>query len=203
MLDYLLEAFAGPGGGFMYAITALLAFAVAVGLERAFMLLVKWRVDDVALRGALASGDVSAAAKIAPGTPVGDVVTAGAGQTDPDAAWDAMGAAAADAEARLSKRVDYVGVVANMATMLGLLGTVYGLMLAFSGLGDASAGQRAVRLSEGISTAMATTAFGLLVGIPALGLHAWLAALVRVRLAQIEAVAGQVVLAIRRSASAD
>ena len=113
MLDYLLEAFAGPGGGFMYAITALLAFAV--GLERAFMLLVKWRVDDAALRAALTSGDIETAARIAPGTPVGDVVSAGARETDPDAAWDAMGAAAADAEARLSKRVDYVGVVANMA----------------------------------------------------------------------------------------
>lgn len=203
MLDYLLEAFEGPGGGFMYAITALLAFAVAVGLERAFLLLIKWRVDDGALRQALAAGDLGKAAAIAPETPVGGVVSAGAAESTADAAWDAMGAAAADAEARLSKRVDYVGTVANMATMLGLLGTVYGLMLAFSGLGDASAGQRAVRLSEGISTAMATTAFGLLVGIPALGLHAWLASLVRSRVAQVESLAGQVVLAIRRAASAD
>lgn len=203
MLDYLLEAFEGPGSGFMYAITALLAFAVAVGLERAFLLLISWRIDQAAIAGALAGDDPQAAGGIAPGTPAGDVVTAGLAESDPDAAWDAMGAAAAAAEARLNQRVDYVGTVANMATMLGLLGTVYGLMLAFSGLGDASAGQRAVRLSEGISTAMATTAFGLLVGIPALGLHAWLASLVRARLAQVEVLAGQVVLAIRRSASAD
>lgn len=199
MLDYLIDGFDGPGAGFMYAVTALLAFGVAVGLERGFLLLVKWRVDDSVVASKLS--DPSAAAEAAGATPLGDVLRAGAAETDADAAWDAMGAATAAAESRLSARVDYVATIANMATMLGLLGTVYGLMLAFSGLGDASAGQRAVRLSEGISTAMATTAFGLCVGIPALALHAWLAGLVRQRVAQIESLAGRLVVVLRRAAS--
>ncbi|HJN74418.1 MAG TPA: MotA/TolQ/ExbB proton channel family protein [Myxococcota bacterium] len=201
MLDYLIEAFSGPGSAFMYAITALMAFALAVGLERAFLLLLRWRVDTKAVASKLQ--DPQAAAEAAGATPLGNVLRAGAAESDAEAAWDAMGAATAAAEARLSNRVDYVGTIANMATMLGLLGTVYGLMLAFSGLGDASAGQRAVRLSEGISTAMATTAFGLVVGIPALGLHAWLSALVRRRVAEIEVLAGQLVVVLRRKASAD
>ena len=74
----------------------------------------------------------------------------------------------------MRERVPYLATVGNVATMLGLLGTVYGLILAFTGLGDASAVERAQKLSEGIATAMSTTAFGLLVGIPALALHAFL-----------------------------
>jgi biopolymer transport protein ExbB len=81
--------------------------------------------------------------------------------------------------------------------MLGLLGTVYGLILAFSALGDTSAGERAVRLSEGISTAMATTAYGLMVGIPALAAHAWLDGRARELTAQLEAVAGRIALSKR------
>ena len=115
MLDYLIEAFSGPGSAFMYAITALMAFALAVGLERAFLLLLRWRVDTKAVASKLQ--DPKAAAEVAGGTPLGNVLRAGAGESDAEAAWDAMGAATAAAEARLSNRVDYVGTIANMATM--------------------------------------------------------------------------------------
>ena len=76
--------------------------------------------------------------------------------------------------------------------MLGLLGTVYGLIVAFQGLGDASAVERATRLSDGIATAMATTAYGLLVGIPALAAHAFLEGRVQQLLAFSEAAASAV-----------
>ncbi len=201
MLDYLLAAFQGEGQMFMYAVTALLAFVLAVAVERGVFLGLKWRVDVPALTALLRSGRSSEAAQAAGSTPVGEVLTAGANEADAEAAWEAMGAAAAKAQGDLSRRVDYVAAVANMATMLGLLGTVYGLMLAFSGLGDASAGERAVRLSEGISTAMATTAYGLLVGIPSLGLHSLLTGLVDRRIAELEQLAGELALALRRGSS--
>ena len=109
-----------------------------------------------------------------------------------------MTAEAALLERDVRQRVHWLAAVGNVATMLGLLGTVYGLILAFSGLGDASAVERASRLSEGIATAMATTAYGLLVGIPALAAHA----LVEGRAARIlgfcEAVAA-CVAALRRT----
>ncbi|MDP7111438.1 MAG: MotA/TolQ/ExbB proton channel family protein [Myxococcota bacterium] len=54
-----------------------------------------------------------------------------------------------------------------------------------------------MRLSEGISTAMATTAYGLLVGIPSLAAHAWLDARARRLLAAIEATAGRLASRLR------
>jgi len=202
MLDYLLGAFDGPGAGFMVAILALGAFCMAVWLERTWLLLVRWR-PSADVSGALAEGALDRAAEAGGTTPLGQVVAAGAGETTAEAAWDAMGASAAVQEARLRTRVGAVGTVANLATMLGLLGTVYGLILAFSALGDAAAAERATRLSEGISTAMATTAFGLCVGIPALAVHAWLEGVVTQRLAEIEAAAGVVALVVRRASSGD
>ncbi len=201
MLDYLLDAFSGPGAGFMYAITSLLAFSLAVTLERGWLLLSAWRPNAAALEAALSGDDPSAVAEAASGTPLGEVLAAGAAESDPDTAWEAMGAAAARAEARFRRRVGSLGVISNLATMLGLLGTVYGLILAFEALGDASAGERAARLSEGISTAMATTAYGLVVGIPSLALHAWLESAVRERLTEIEDAGGRLVLMLRRRAS--
>ena len=73
--------------------------------------------------------------------------------------------------------------------MLGLLGTVYGLIMAMQGLDGASMTDRSLRLSEGISTAMLTTAGGLIVGIPALAGAAFLSAKASAILSQIESTA--------------
>jgi biopolymer transport protein ExbB len=197
MLQYLISAFSGPGAVFMYLIVALLAYALAVGIERGFLLGVSWR-PGASVRAALEAGRLDDALKEAGDTPLGGVLAAGVGETDPEVAWEAMSAAAVHAEERVSRRVAGLNAVANLATMLGLLGTVYGLILAFSALGDSSAGERALKLSEGISTAMATTAFGLMVGIPALGLHAGLDGAVRTRVSELEASAGLVMLTLRR-----
>jgi biopolymer transport protein ExbB/TolQ len=56
--------------------------------------------------------------------------------------------------------------VANVATLLGLLGTIVGLIQAFSALESAAPDARAAALAKGISVAMNTTAFGLIVAIP-------------------------------------
>ena len=87
-----------------------------------------------------------------------------------------------------------LGAIGNIATMLGLLGTVYGLIFALGGLDQASSIERTARLSEGIAAAMSTTAWGLLVGIPALALHTLLASKSKSILAQVEIVAAQAAL---------
>ncbi len=197
MIPYLLDAFTGPGAAFMWTITAVLAFGIAVLLERCWVLLIRNRPDLDAVRSALARGERDAAVSAAGETQLARVLRAGAEAGRADAAWDAMGAAAVEAEEDLHGRVTYLATIGNVATMLGLLGTVYGLILAFSALGDTSAGERAVRLSEGISTAMATTAYGLLVGIPALAAHAWLDNRARAAMAVIEASAGQLAAKLR------
>lgn len=69
---------------------------------------------------------------------------------------------------RLDKRVAYLSMLANVAVLLGLLGTIAGLIKTFGALGGASAAEKATMLSEGISEAMNCTAFGLLTAIPSL-----------------------------------
>lgn len=69
---------------------------------------------------------------------------------------------------RLETRIGYLSMLANVATLLGLLGTIVGLIQAFSSLGSASAAEKAKLLSDGVSVAMNTTAYGLIVAVPAL-----------------------------------
>jgi biopolymer transport protein ExbB/TolQ len=199
VLDALLSAFSGPGGAFMYAITAVLAFGLAVALERGFLLLLRWTCSAEALLEKVDAGDLAGARTAAGSHPVASLLAAAEGHSSADGAWDAMSARAALVETTVTRRVPYLATVGNIATMLGLLGTVYGLILAFEGLGDASAVERATRLSEGIATAMSTTAYGLIVGIPALALHALLDGRARSVLALCEAAAGAHAARLRRS----
>lgn len=74
----------------------------------------------------------------------------------------------------LEKRTGYLSVLANVATLLGLLGTIIGLIGAFTAVADADPAQKSQLLSESISVAMNTTAFGLIAAIPLLILHAML-----------------------------
>ncbi|RME23976.1 MAG: MotA/TolQ/ExbB proton channel family protein [Deltaproteobacteria bacterium] len=72
----------------------------------------------------------------------------------------------------IQKRVPYLATLANVATLLGLLGTIFGLIMAFEGVEMASAAKKQEVLARGISLAMNTTAFGLIVAIPTTIAHA-------------------------------
>jgi len=63
-------------------------------------------------------------------------------------------------------RINYMTMFANIATLLGLLGTIMGLISSFQGVSSASAAMKQQILAQGISVAMLTTAFGLVVAIP-------------------------------------
>jgi len=65
-------------------------------------------------------------------------------------------------------RINYLALLANISTLLGLLGTIFGLIVAFQGVGSASAAMKQEILAKGISIAIFITAFGLLVAIPCL-----------------------------------
>lgn len=67
---------------------------------------------------------------------------------------------------RLEQRTPYIATLANIATLMGLLGTIMGLIEAFSAIASADPAQKAQLLSESISVAMNTTAFGLIAAIP-------------------------------------
>ena len=73
---------------------------------------------------------------------------------------------------QLEKRTPYVALLSNIATLLGLLGTIMGLIQAFTAVADANPAEKADLLSASISVAMNTTAFGLMSAIPLLLFHA-------------------------------
>lgn len=73
---------------------------------------------------------------------------------------------------QLEKRTSYVALFSNIATLLGLLGTIMGLIEAFTAVANANPAEKADLLSASISVAMNTTAFGLMAAIPLLLLHA-------------------------------
>jgi len=197
VLQTLLDAFSGPGMAFMYAITAVLALALAILIERSFLLLFHWnaRVDEAidAIRDQKTEEAIALTGPV-----IGPVLASGAKERRADRAWEAMGAAAIRAESRVRQRLSYLSASANVATMLGLLGTVYGLVVAFSALGDAGA-SATDQLSDGIATAMATTAFGLVVAIPCIAAHAWLEARADGLLADMEALAAEMHLGLQRA----
>ena len=69
---------------------------------------------------------------------------------------------------QLEKRTPYVALASSIATLLGLLGTIMGLISAFTAVANANPAEKADLLSGSISVAMNTTAFGLIVAIPLL-----------------------------------
>jgi biopolymer transport protein ExbB len=71
----------------------------------------------------------------------------------------------------LEKRTPYVALFSNISTLLGLLGTIMGLIEAFTAVANANPAEKADLLSASISVAMNTTAFGLMSGITLLILH--------------------------------
>ena len=91
------------------------------------------------------------------------------------------------ADAMMSS-VDWLADIAAIAPLVGLLGTVLGMFQAFGGIAsDVSAGAKPVVLAQGVSQAIVTTIFGLVVAIPALVAHAVFRRRVQRRIAEIEA----------------
>jgi biopolymer transport protein ExbB/TolQ len=72
---------------------------------------------------------------------------------------------------RFSVRLNYLSLFANVATLVGLLGTIAGLMQSFSALADVDPAQKASLLAAGISQAMITTAYGLIIAVPCMVIY--------------------------------
>ncbi len=99
-----------------------------------------------------------------------------AGLAELDLGWNsvekAIEEALAEESARLYRKVEYLSVIGNVAPMLGLLGTVVGMIMAFRRVAETQGAARAADLAEGIYLALVTTVEGLLVAIPALAAFA-------------------------------
>ena len=98
----------------------------------------------------------------------------------------AMSEGMMEAVPRLEQRTGYLAVLANVATLLGLLGTIIGLIAAFTAVANADPAEKSKLLSLSISVAMNTTAFGLIAAIPLLISHAILTNKTNAIIASIE-----------------
>jgi len=98
---------------------------------------------------------------------------------------------------QLQNRMPYLFTIANTATLLGLLGTVVGLIATFEAVGAVESSQKQTLLSAGISTAMNTTAFGLLVAIPCMLVYGFLFNRINRIVDDIQHYSGQVLLMLR------
>jgi len=109
------------------------------------------------------------------GSVLGQVLRAGVNEVDLGwpAAEKAMEEALAEHSARLYRKIEYLAVIGNLAPMLGLLGTVIGMILAFRRVAETQGAARAADLAQGIYLALVTTVEGLLVAIPALAAFAF------------------------------
>ncbi len=129
-----------------------------------------------------------------------------AGLAEADDGWPAMEKAmedaAADQSARLFRKIEYLSVIGNIAPMLGLLGTVIGMIFAFREVADTQGAARAADLATGIYLALVTTVEGLLVAIPSLAAFAVFRNRVDQLVAEAAYVAQHVFAPLKRSGTA-
>lgn len=127
------------------------------------------------------------------------------GLSEIDFGWSAMEKAMEDAvaeqAAKLQRKVEYLSVIGNLAPMLGLLGTVTGMILAFQQVAISQGAAGPAQLAEGIYSALATTVAGLVVAIPSLGVFAVIRNRIDQLIAEIAYVAQHVFSPVRRRAA--
>lgn len=194
MLDSLVQGFSGPGKWFMYAIAIIFAYGLAIFLERTFMYWIRWKKNKKRIEQSIQSGDLASAAHLASPHPVAILIAASSNATNKEEVWDSVAVVAPNVEARVMRQISFLSAIGNIATMIGLLGTVYGLIFALDGLDQITNVERTARLSKGISVAMVTTAWGLITGVPAMAAHAFLLAKAKDILAYCESVTAMLAL---------
>ena len=180
---YSIVAFFQKGGLFMYPIMLVFAVGMAITIERWLQLRrtrsVNSRMWDL-VHPVLAEGEFDKAremvnkdkSNMAKMLEMG-LARQGAVRRREDIEI-AMEESMMEIIPQLEKRTPYVALLANIATLLGLLGTIMGLIAAFTAVANANPAEKADLLSASISVAMNTTAFGLMSAIPLLLFHAML-----------------------------
>ena len=124
------------------------------------------------VRTALDDGDLAAAleaCEVNPG-PLSNILLAGFNNVSEgfEVIMDAVANTAEIESEKLMQRVNYLNLCGSIAPMLGLMGTVTGMVAAFASLGSASGAAKQAQLAMNISQALYTTAFGLLISVPAI-----------------------------------
>lgn len=168
------------GGAWMIPILVVAVFAMAIAFERLFYILFRANINSTAfmaqIQKLIMANNIDRAIKLCNAEPhaaLPRVVKAGltrANRTEKEIE-NAIDEATLEVGPRVNKRTGYLSMLANVATLCGLLGTIWGLIMAFQGVATASAETKQTVLAAGISMAMYTTAGGLMVAIPTLLIH--------------------------------
>jgi biopolymer transport protein ExbB/TolQ len=173
-MAFLAHAFEEGGWG-MWPILFWSVITIAIIVERAIYLYRSSINQDVFLatmQKCILAGDIGRAIKLcsAANAPLARIVKAGLMKVNrPDSEVQAaMDETALRELPKIEHRTGYLALLANLAMLSGLLGTVTGLIAAFGAVANADASSRATMLARGISEAMNCTAFGLLAAIIAL-----------------------------------
>lgn len=181
LLADLLRGFSTTQNGFlfMWSLAAIAIVAAALVIERWFEL--RRRIDVNAplfakrVRGLIVAGKMDEAYRLCVSgeqRALPSIFGAGIERaiTSPRLISAAMEEVSSNIIPSMNRRVDLIRMFANASTLLGLMGTIYGLILSFSSVGKPgiAAVEKSALLASGISTAMNTTLLGLIISIPCL-----------------------------------
>lgn len=178
-----IVTFFQKGGLFMYPIAIVLVLALAITLER-WIFLRRTEKENKKLwnevQPLLTRGELEGAERLVrdSDTAIGRILSNGIAQSRVENKRSEVEIATEEGLMEvlpaIEKRTHYLATFSNLSVLMGLLGTVIGLIGAFAALGNADPTEKADLLSAGISEAMNCTAFGLMVAIPTLMIHAYL-----------------------------
>lgn len=171
----------------MWMNTIVSIMAVAVILERAFLLLFRYSFDGKnfmqTIERYVLANDLTQAINYCntSSSPLAMVVKSGLVKTNRGGMAVSMGIdeALLQVSPQVEKRIGSLWAIANIATLVGLIGTIVGLMASFKGLSVATPEQRAQLLGLGIAEALYNTAAGLLIAVTCIFAHLLLAGLAK------------------------
>lgn len=176
-----LALFMDEGGIFMWIIFVVWALGIAVAVER-LKSLISYDLDGNKLMGLIKknvlSNNVKEAIQVCSNSNalLPQVLRSGLKRANQDKEQirDAIDATIMEMAPKVEKRMNYLSLAANVSTLIGLLGTIQGLIESFAAVAGADPSMKAKLLALGISKAMNTTALGLISAISILVIHSFL-----------------------------
>lgn len=193
-MNAIADAFR-TGGIWMYIILAVSIIVIGIAIERFIYLFFKYSVNAepfmAQIQKLVMANNIDRAIKLCnaqPSAALPRVIKAGLMRADRGEVeiQNALEEATLEVVPMVQKRTPTLQPLANIATLLGLLGTIVGLIQAFEALETATPETRQKLLAKGIALAMNTTAFGLIVAIPTLIAHMVLSAMTKKLLDEVD-----------------
>lgn len=190
-MNEVIAGFSPDSGGFwfMVALALVAAVAVAIAIERMYYIIVRSNINApkfmAEIRKLVKAGEYKKALALceaAPNKALPRVVGSGLRKVAQSESIDfrtiqnSVDEGTLEVIPRLQERTGFLAMIANVATLIGLMGTIWGLILAFRSVSVAGidAAEKSRMLAAGISTAMNTTLLGLMIAIPSILLYTYL-----------------------------